>query len=144
MTNGQRHPKKPDFANDPPKAEILDWLLDNIFVCPSGCWLWLGATSGTDEEARGAGYPKMRFLGKTTYVHRVVHTFFIGPIPKGHQVDHKCKHWWNVFPFAHRRCVNPDHLEAVTQSDNLKRNSIGKQIDIFRSKHVQSTQPASV
>ena len=140
ISNGQRHPSKPDFANEPSRVDVMRWIWDNIFVCPSGCWLWLGADSGQDENARGAGYPKMRFLGKTRYVHRVIYTFLIGPIPKGYQIDHKCKHWSKVFPFAHRRCINPDHLEAVTQSDNIKRNSLGSQIEMFRKKEKENAQ----
>jgi hypothetical protein len=41
-----------------------------------------------------------------------------GPVPAGHQLDHLCKK---------RACVNPDHLEAVPQAENLRRG--------FRTRH---------
>lgn len=41
--------------------------------------------------------------------HRVAHELLIGPIPNGLHVDHLCRV---------RHCVNPDHLEAVTQREN--------------------------
>ncbi len=112
---------KPDLLNTTPSA-LIDWLMDNVVVCPSGCWVWTGADSG--EDGRGANYPKVKLprSRKNVYVHRVVHQVCIGPIPVNHQVDHKCKHWSFGPAIAHRRCVNPDHLEAVYQTENIKRN----------------------
>lgn len=34
------------------------------------------------------------------------------PVPKGMELDHKCRH---------RDCINPGHLEIVTKAENLKR-----------------------
>lgn len=69
------------------------------------CWLWLG-------KPRSTGYGTMQVAGRMEYVHRLSHVFFIGLIPDGLQVDHLCRVLL---------CVNPSHLEAVTQRENLLR-----------------------
>lgn len=72
---------------------------------PGSCWLWLGAI--------GTGcYGRVYFDGKDDYVHRVAYMLRYGPIPEGLQIDHLCRF---------RPCVNPAHLEAVTQAENLRR-----------------------
>lgn len=42
------------------------------------------------------------------------------PIPAGAEIDHLCRN---------RRCVNPDHLEAVTRSENLRRMNRARMAD---------------
>lgn len=71
---------------------------------PGGCWLWLGSVLAD-------GYGQARH-GKDTRAHRVAHEIFIGPIPGGLVVDHLC---------GVKTCVNPAHLEAVTQAENVRR-----------------------
>lgn len=78
----------------------------------TGCWIWIGA-----KNANGYGIGQvLRPDGRrsTTTIHRVVYEALVGPIPTGLVVDHSC----NVRP-----CVNPDHLEAVTQRENLQRST---------------------
>ena len=72
----------------------------------SGCWLWDGAilNSGYGHAACG-NY-------KTAPAHRVSYELFKGEIPAGLDIDHTC----NM-----RLCVNPDHLEAVSRSENHQR-----------------------
>lgn len=67
-----------------------------------GCWMWLGRV-GTDGYGRFGHDP----------AHRRIYQLFCGPIPSGLQLDHLCRT---------RLCVNPDHLEPVTASENLKRS----------------------
>lgn len=68
------------------------------------CWIWTG------ELERGYG----RFLHNKKHIkaHRYFYKVFIGEIPPGLQIDHLCKN---------TKCVNPKHLEAVTQKENIKR-----------------------
>lgn len=123
---------RPDFTKPVAPEVFLEWLLDNVWVAPTGCWFWLGSDSGI--EGRGAGYGKTRLaLGtgsktKWGFVHRLSYHFLVGAVPAGHQVDHKCKHWFwieGTDPIVYRRCCNPDHLEPLIQSDNIKRNRLG-------------------
>ncbi len=44
--------------------------------------------------------------------HRVVYELLIGLIPENMELDHLCRNTW---------CVNPDHLEPVTHSENIRR-----------------------
>lgn len=69
-----------------------------------GCWEWTGTKSG------GSG----RIWWEKTIVpaYRVSYTLVKGPIPEGLHIDHLCRN-----PI----CVNPDHLEPVTQRENTLR-----------------------
>lgn len=46
------------------------------------------------------------------YAHRLSYTLAYGSIPEGLVIDHLCR-----TPV----CVRPDHLEAVTQQENMRR-----------------------
>lgn len=69
----------------------------------TGCWIWLAAP-GANGYARLDG----------TSAHRVYYEKFVGAIPEGYEVDHLCER---------RNCVNPEHLEAVTKSENNRRRA---------------------
>lgn len=70
------------------------------------CWLWLGA--------RKAGtYGFFHYAGRQGKAHRYAYERFVGPIPPGYQIDHLCRN---------PSCVRPDHLEAVTPRENLRRS----------------------
>ena len=72
-----------------------------------GCWPWAGKT------VNGYGYlSRRRRDDEHLYAHRASYEQFKGAIPGGYQIDHLCRN---------RSCVNPDHLEAVTQRENLLR-----------------------
>jgi hypothetical protein len=71
----------------------------------SGCHLWLAALS-TD------GYAQLSVQGRNRNAHIVAYELAKGPVPDGMQIDHLCR--------LHC-CVNPDHLEAVTGSENVRR-----------------------
>lgn len=70
----------------------------------TGCLLWRGTTDADGYGIFSAGRPYR--------AHRVSYTMAIGPIPDGLVLDHLC---------ANPRCVNPDHLEAVTPAVNNSR-----------------------
>lgn len=70
-----------------------------------GCWIWLRSTDG-------CGYGLVKIDGRTRRAHRVLFEQLRRPIPSGLQLDHLCRN---------RRCVNPDHLDLVTQRINTLR-----------------------
>lgn len=99
-------------ANLPPR------IASKINVIPSGCWQWTGAITGH-------GYGNVRWDGRAMPAHIIVYTLTNGPVPDGLELDHTCHNTDTTCPGArnclHRRCVNPDHLEAVTHRTNILR-----------------------
>lgn len=80
----------------------------------SACVLWDGPV-----DADGYG----RLHGGTA--HRIVYRHTHGDVPAGLDIDHTCH---NADPSCaggvscvHRRCINPEHLEAVSRRDNTLR-----------------------
>lgn len=69
-----------------------------------GCWLWTAST------ARG-GYGQLRVGNTTVRAHRLSYELAFGSIPNGMSILHACDE-----PL----CVNPAHLRAGTDADNMQ------------------------
>lgn len=92
------------------RLQLEDALIARVEVSDAGCWVWTGAV-GT----HGYGVTSSKLLGERL-VHRHAYALLVGPIPTGFQVDHvKARGCTSLL------CANPDHLEAVTQAENLRR-----------------------
>lgn len=78
-------------------------------VNTNDCWLYASTTNAND-------YPQLRFRSKGKHynlsVHRLTYEKYKGEIPAGLEIDHLCRV---------TRCINPDHLEAVTHTENVRR-----------------------
>jgi hypothetical protein len=79
----------------------------NKFKKGKGCWTWTACILQN-------GYGGVRLKGKLMRAHRVVYELLVGKIPDGLQLDHLCRN---------RKCVNPAHLEPVTQKENMRRGN---------------------
>ncbi len=80
-----------------------------------GCWLWIASFA---RHGYGAFSD---FKAKRTFkAHRFSYALANGSIAKDLVIDHKC--------FV-RNCVNPAHLEAVTQAENLRRSRVRKETE---------------
>jgi hypothetical protein len=69
------------------------------------CWLWVGAKSPY-------GYGRVRIDGKIQIAHRVSYALNGRELIDGLVIDHLC---------GVKSCVNPEHLEQVTQTENVTR-----------------------
>lgn len=74
------------------------------------CWLWRGSKTAD-------GYGHFNALRKHHLAHRGVYNLLKGEIPPGMQLDHLCRT---------RLCVNPNHMEVVTQQENIRRGKTGE------------------
>jgi hypothetical protein len=67
------------------------------------CWLWRGT------QVRG-GYGRVKVDGRQVLAHRLAYALTHGSIPDGLVVHHECRT---------RLCVNPAHLRACSQRENV-------------------------
>lgn len=71
----------------------------------SNCWYYAGYTDGNN-------YAELFREGVRYKVHRLMYEAVKGVIPSTYVIDHLCR--------THN-CINPDHLEAVTNRENVLR-----------------------
>ncbi|MEV4629351.1 HNH endonuclease signature motif containing protein [Micromonospora sp. NPDC049523] len=83
---------------------VFDRLLARRHLDVDGCWIWTGA--------RVRGYGVASIENRTQYVHRVAYQLAISPLSETVTIDHLCRR---------PACFNPEHLEAVSRSENSRR-----------------------
>lgn len=69
------------------------------------CWLWRG-------NMGRKGYGQFSVGKSCRFAHRFAYELLVGPIPEALVIDHLCR-----VP----ACVNPAHLEPVTERENILR-----------------------
>lgn len=91
------------------------------------CWNWIG-------EIKNTGYGSFYEKGKSYAAHRLVYEALVKKIPFGKVIDHLCRN---------RRCVNPDHLEVVSSTENILRGNWMSGINV-RKKECKHGHPFSI
>lgn len=91
----------PPWENSPPEKRF-----DARYIPEpnTGCWLWL-------ERLNDGGYGVLSVSGREVRAHVFSYTRFVGRVPKGKFVLHKC----DV-----RCCVNPEHLKTGSKKQNTQ------------------------
>ncbi len=121
------------MSNPHPIPELSDTILARFWKKvdrrgPADCWLW----SGTITRGIRGGSPYGIWQtpdGHHLRPHRLVYTLLVGPIPEGLTLDHvhgRC---------SSTLCVNPAHLEPVSQSENIKRYHQANPVTFCKNGH---------
>ncbi len=96
----------------------LERLWPKVHIMVDGCWTFSGAGNGIGHGkislGRGMGW---------AYAHRLTYEWAYGRIDDGFVIDHLCRN---------PSCVRPDHLEAVTHQENIRR---GRETDVCPRGH---------
>lgn len=85
------------------KKDLREHFEERVFRPETPCWNWRAYRNKK-------GYPILVKDSHHHYAHRVAYKLFVGPIPEGLEIHHRC---------YNRACVNPEHLEAVTHTVNI-------------------------
>lgn len=86
---------------------LTDTAIDNLHrfaMIDDECWEWAG-----NAYPNGYGRCYTGGAGQALGAHRVAYEAWVGDIPDGFVINHLCEN---------KRCVRPDHLEAVTPRAN--------------------------
>lgn len=86
----------------------VDRFAEKVALTDSGCIEWVASVTNGGYGTFHSGGPR-----GSVVAHRWSYEYHVGPIPDGLYLDHLCRN---------RLCVNPDHLEPVTQRENLMRS----------------------
>lgn len=89
------------------QIEIIDRIMSQVNKT-NYCWEWTGRKAGKKQNSYGQIY----YNGRQQMVHRIVYEELVDLLEITDTVDHLCR---NKF------CVNPEHLEAVSLRENVKR-----------------------
>lgn len=79
---------------------------DTHFYKGTPCWEW---TAYTNHD----GYGEFQLNGKKERAHCLSYENAKGKIPDKLEIDHLCRN---------RKCVNADHLQAITHKENVRRD----------------------
>ena len=81
----------------------------NVELSDTGCWEY----KGTLHKITGYGIAHINRMQTTA--HRLLYKVMVGDVSEDLHLDHLCRN---------RSCVNPEHLEPVTFSQNISRSPI--------------------
>jgi len=111
-----------DVPNGNKRMTLRERFFAGIEASTNECWIWKAHKNGN-----GYGYIKVGEFGNF-YVHRLAYLMYVGDIPYGHYVMHKCDT---------PACVYPGHLETGTQHENIT-DSVRKGRHVVSGTHDKS------
>lgn len=92
-------------------APVIDRIRWNVVLHSSKldtpCWFWTGYCANGYGQISVSTNRKRKMI----YVHRWLYQHYVGPIPPGEVLHHQCET---------PHCVNPTHLESMTQQSNIR------------------------
>lgn len=118
-------------------ANLLARFSTKYTVMPNGCWIWTSAVAGTAMK-----YGTIWHDGGPKKAHKLSFEHYKGPLPDGMRVLHNCPAGDNSL------CVNPEHLWAGTQAQNMQdavakgRMNVNRHHDLQPSTKVTEAQIA--
>jgi len=89
---------------------MKNWKVPQYEIDANGCWIW-------QWDKAKHGYGRITIKGKRMYAHRFMYELHNGPLDPDVELDHLCRN---------TLCVNPEHLEPVEHSENLRRGGNAK------------------
>jgi hypothetical protein len=112
-----------------PRTPLLWRFLAKVVVAVSGCWEWQRCRRGPYGSVHAGGSAK-----KLVQAHRASYELFVGPVPPGLKVLHRCDN---------ASCVNPDHLFLGTNKNNSE-DMVQKGRQASGARHGSKTKPHRV
>lgn len=88
------------------RANQLEDVFKRYEISESGCWIY----TGTKDRF---GYGHFYYQQASYKAHRIAYYLTYGEITDRKVIDHKCRN---------KSCINPQHLEAVSQLENVLRH----------------------
>lgn len=114
-----RPPGSPHAAY-PNAPQVVTRLLSNAVAGPNGCLIWSRATDYNN-------YAKAKVGKKVVSVHRAIYQLLVAPLEDKAVIDHACHNRDDACAGGdtclHRRCINPHHLDPVSNRENQLRSS---------------------
>lgn len=111
------------FADEPQLAPDIEAFLERVFArcvrTEQGCLIWQRCIT------KKTGYSRIGYRGDVWLGHRLVYALAVRALKPDEHVDHRCHNadtsCTGGRTCAHRRCLEPSHLEAVSQPENNRR-----------------------